>query len=43
LVKLFECFIKIQKLKQCKKNETIKVKIKSFFENDDADEFFLKN
>jgi len=40
---LFECFIKIQKLKQCIKKETIKVKISNFLEKVEAGEFFLKN
>ena len=43
MVKLFECFIKIQKLKQCIKNEAIRVKINSFLEKLEAVEFFLKS
>ncbi len=40
---MFECFIKIQKLKQWIKKETTSVVINNFFEKVDEDEFFWKS
>ncbi len=42
-VNVFECFTNIQKLKQCKKNETTNVITSNFFANAEDTEFFLKN
>lgn len=43
LDRLEEYLIKIQKLKQCKKKDTLKVTNNSFFENEEETKFFLKN